>query len=64
MANEIQKLYDLPDISFIDGITYETILNEMIADYEAKYKEETAEIPIYRHRTTFESSKNGIFPVF
>lgn len=41
MANEIQKLYDLPDISFIDGITYETILNEMIADYEEKYKEET-----------------------
>lgn len=48
MANEIQKLYDLPDISFIDGITYETILNEMIADYEAKYKEETGQTKTLR----------------
>ena len=48
MANEIQKLYDLPDISFIDGITYETVLNEMIADYEAKYKEETGQTKTLR----------------
>lgn len=41
MANEIQKLYNLPEISFIEGITYEGILNEMLADYEAKYEEET-----------------------
>ena len=41
MANEIQKLYSLPDISFINGISYEQILNEMIADYEAKYREIT-----------------------
>lgn len=41
MANEIQKLYDLPDISFVDDITYDQILNEMIADYEEKYQEET-----------------------
>lgn len=41
MANEIQKLYDLPEISFIEGITYDGILNEMVADYEAKYEEET-----------------------
>lgn len=41
MANEIQKLYSLPEISFIEGITYEGILNEMVADYEAKYEEET-----------------------
>lgn len=39
MANEIQKLYDLPDISFVDDITYDQILEEMIADYEAKYQE-------------------------
>ena len=41
MANEIQKLYDLPEISFVEGITYEGILNEMVADFEAKYLEET-----------------------
>lgn len=43
MANEIQQLYNLPDISFISGITYEQILNEMIADYEMKYQEITGE---------------------
>ena len=26
---------------FIEGITYEGILNEMVADYEAKYEEDT-----------------------
>ena len=41
MANEISKLYNLPDISFVDDITYEQILNEMIADYETKYQEIT-----------------------
>ena len=41
MANEIQKLYSLPEISFIEGITYEGILNEMVADFETKYTEET-----------------------
>ena len=41
MANEIQKLYDLPDISFVDDISYEQILDEMIGDFEKKYQEET-----------------------
>lgn len=41
MANDIQKLYDLPDISFIDNISYEQILEEMIRDYEKKYEEVT-----------------------
>lgn len=41
MANDIQKLYNLPEISFIEGIAYEGILNEMVADYEAKYEEDT-----------------------
>lgn len=41
MANEISKLYNLPDISFVDDITYEQILNEMVADYETKYQEIT-----------------------
>ena len=39
MENEIQKLYNLPEISFIEGITYEGILNQMIADYEKYYEE-------------------------
>ena len=43
MADEIQKLYDLPEISFIDGITYEGILSEMVADYQLKYAEETGQ---------------------
>lgn len=41
MANEIQKLYDLPEISFIEGITLESILEEMVTDYEVKYAEVT-----------------------
>ncbi len=41
MANEISKLYNLPDISFVDDITYEQILNDMVADYETKYQEIT-----------------------
>lgn len=41
MANEISKLYNLPDISFVNDITYEQILNEMVADYETKYQEIT-----------------------
>lgn len=41
MAIEIQKLYDLPEISFVEGITLEGILEEMVADYEAKYAGET-----------------------
>ena len=41
MQNEISKLYNLPDISFVDDISYEKILNDMIADYEKKYQEAT-----------------------
>ena len=41
MQNEISKLYNLPDISFVDDISYEKILNEMIADYKNKYQEAT-----------------------
>ena len=41
MAHEISKLYNLPDISFVDDITYEQILNDMVADYETKYQEIT-----------------------
>jgi phage-related baseplate assembly protein len=48
MANEIQKLYDLPDISFIDDISYEQILEEMIGDYEEQYQNETKKKVVLR----------------
>lgn len=41
MPSDIQKLYDLPDISFVDDITFEDILNEMVADYESEYEKQT-----------------------
>ena len=41
MANEIQKLYDLPDISFVDDITFDQILNEIIAKWQEEYENET-----------------------
>ena len=34
MADEIQKLYDLPDVSFIDDITLDQILNENITNWQ------------------------------
>ena len=42
-SNEIQKLYDLPEISFIDDITFDEILEEMISDYETFYEEKTGQ---------------------
>lgn len=41
MTNDLQRFYNLPEISFIEGISYESILDEMVADYQAKYAEET-----------------------
>lgn len=43
MASDIQKLYDLPDISFIDDITPDTVLQEMINDFQERYYELTGE---------------------
>jgi phage-related baseplate assembly protein len=37
MQNDIQKLLSLPDISFIDDITVEELLQDMINDYESEY---------------------------
>lgn len=48
MAIDIQKLYALPDISFIEDISYEQILNEMIRDYEKKYEEQTKQKVVLR----------------
>ena len=41
MADEIQKLYDLPDVSFIDDITFDQILNENITNWQNEYEQET-----------------------
>ncbi|MGB8452721.1 MAG: baseplate J/gp47 family protein [Anaerocolumna sp.] len=43
MASDIQKLYNLQDISFIDGITADTVLEEMVNDYQGRYYELTGE---------------------
>lgn len=43
MADDVQKLYNLPDISVIDGIDIDKIKKEMVADYEAYYRAETGE---------------------
>lgn len=48
MENEIQKLYNLPEISFIEGITYEGILDQMVVDYEKYYEEQTGEKIVLR----------------
>lgn len=43
MANDIQKLHDLPEVSFIEDIAADTLLEEMITDYQEKYYELTGE---------------------
>lgn len=48
MADEIQKLYDLPDISFIDDITYDQLLNEIITDWQTEYEKETGTRKVLR----------------
>lgn len=51
MASDIQKLYSLPDISFIDDISAESILQEMISDFQEKYEELTGD---YEELTEFD----------
>lgn len=43
MASDIKKLYDLPEVSFIDDITADTVLDEMISDFQEKYYELSGE---------------------
>ena len=43
MSISIQNLYDLPDVSVIDDVDIESMKKEMVADFEALYKEETGE---------------------
>lgn len=48
MAADIQKLYNLPDVSFIEDITYEKILNDIIEDYQRKFEMETGQRVVLR----------------
>lgn len=41
MGNIKKELENYPDISFIDDLTLETLKEDMISDFCAKYEEET-----------------------
>ena len=43
MSSTAKDLDSYPDISFIDNLTVETLMDEMIADFCAKYAEESGE---------------------
>ena len=50
MANDIQKLYSLPDISFVSDVApdFDTVLQRLVSDYEARYEEETGKKVVLR----------------
>ena len=50
MANDIQKLYNLPDISFVSDVApdFDTVLQRLVSDYEARYEEETGKKVVLR----------------
>ena len=68
MAINIQNLYDLPDISVIDDVDIEGMKKEMIADYEAIYKEETGEsvtlYPADKDRIKLNVVANKLYQVY
>ncbi len=41
MADELKKLAEYPDVSFIDAVSFSQLQEQMIKDYEDKYREET-----------------------
>lgn len=41
MDNLLKSVFDLPDVSFIEGDTLEAMMQRLVANYEKKYKEET-----------------------
>lgn len=43
MFDSLQTIDDLPDISFIEGITLESLQELLISSYERKYKEKTGD---------------------
>ena len=50
MANDIQKLYSLPDISFVSDVApdFDAVLQRLVSDYEARYEEETGKKVVLR----------------
>lgn len=44
--SDINKFYNLPEVSFIDGITADSVMNEMINDYQDKLYELTNEYEV------------------
>lgn len=48
MATDIQRLYALPDVSFIEDITYKKILNDIIEEYQMKFEMETGQNIVLR----------------
>lgn len=43
MADTIQSVNDLPEVSFIDGDTLEAMQERMVANFESEYKRITGE---------------------
>lgn len=68
MAVNVDKLYGLPDISVIDGVDIESIKKEMVADFEALYKEETGEsitlYPADRDRIKLDIVANKLYQAY
>lgn len=68
MAVNVDKLYGLPDISVIDGVDIESMKKEMVADFEALYKEETGEsitlYPADRDRIKLDIVANKLYQAY
>lgn len=60
MPNELEKLYNLPDISFIDGMTAEELLEEMRSDYESVMEEMTEEPYTFREKSKMGAALNTV----
>ena len=41
--SDVKKLQDYPDISFIEATSFESLKNQMVQDYQKRYKELTGE---------------------
>ena len=41
MSDQLKSVFDLPDVSFIDGDTIDAMMQRLVANYEAEYKAKT-----------------------
>ena len=41
--SDVKKLQDYPDISFIEATSFESLKDQMVQDYQKRYKELTGE---------------------